>query len=72
MIIEGKMELLMLLIGLENAPELILDDERSEEWHKVAYMKLLNKVSEEYNAIVEEEDQIMVELLAEGYDVIWR
>lgn len=66
------MELLMLLIALDNAPELILDDARAEEWHKVAYMKLLNKVSEEYNAIVAEEEQIMVELLAEGYDVIWR
>ena len=57
MIIEGKMELLMVLIGLENSPELIMDDERSEEWHKRAYISLFNRVAEEYNQLVDDEEE---------------
>ena len=57
MIIDNKMELLMVLIGLENAPELILDDERSEEWHKRTYVSLFNRVAEEYNEMVDNEEE---------------
>jgi hypothetical protein len=57
MIIDSKMELLMVLIGLENAPELILDDERSQEWHKRTYVSLFNRVAEEYNEMVDNEEK---------------
>lgn len=57
MIIENKMELLMVIIGLENAVELILDDERSEEWHKRTYTSLYNRVAEEYNELVNIEEE---------------
>ena len=57
MIIDNKMELLMVLIGLENAPELILDDERSQEWHKRTYVSLFNRVAEEYNEMVDNEEE---------------
>jgi hypothetical protein len=59
MIIDNKMELLMLIIGLENAPDLILDDERSEEWHKRTYISLFNRLKEEYNEIMNNEEEAL-------------
>jgi hypothetical protein len=59
MIIDNKMELLMLIIGLENSVDEILDDERSQEWHKRTYISLSNRLREEYNELVDnEEDSI--------------
>jgi hypothetical protein len=57
MIIDSKMELLMVLIGLENAPELILDDERYDVWQKRTYISLFNRVAEEYNEMVDNEEE---------------
>jgi len=44
MIIENKTELLMLLTALENSSELILQDERAQEWHERVFMTLFNKI----------------------------
>jgi hypothetical protein len=67
MIIDSKHELLMILIGLENSSGLILDHERAEDWHQRSFMSLYNRVAEEYNQYVEDEESAMVALLAEGY-----
>ena len=56
MIIDNKMELLMILIGLENSGDLILDDERSQEWHKRTYVSLFNRLRDEYNELTEDEE----------------
>jgi hypothetical protein len=50
-IIESKTELLMLLVALENSSELILQDERAEQWHERIYMSLFNKVKDEYDEL---------------------
>jgi hypothetical protein len=47
MIIEDKTELLMLLTALENSSELILQDERAQEWHERVFMSLFNKIKDE-------------------------
>lgn len=51
MIIESKTELLMLLVALENSSELILQDERAEQWHERIYMSLFNRVKDEYDEL---------------------
>jgi hypothetical protein len=58
MLIENKTELLMLLIGLENSAELILKDERAEQWHQRTYMSLFNRIKEEYNELDENDELI--------------
>ena len=58
MIIENKTELLMLLIGLENSAELILEDERAEKWHQRTYMSLFNRIKEEYDEINNSEELV--------------
>ncbi len=58
MIVESKTELLMLLVALDNSSELILKDERAEEWHERIYMSLFNKVKEEYDEIDNNEELI--------------
>lgn len=47
MVIESKTELLMLLTALENSSELILQDERTQEWHERVFMCLFNKIKDE-------------------------
>lgn len=56
--IENKTELLMLLVALENALELILQDPRAEEWHERVYVSLFNKVKSEYDEINDTEELI--------------
>lgn len=69
MIIDNKMELLMILIGLENSGDLILDDERSQEWHKRTYISLFNRLREEYNELVDnEEESIAMYFEGKTYD----
>lgn len=51
MIIESKTELLMLLVALENSSELILQDQRAEQWHERIYMSLFNRVKDEYDEL---------------------
>jgi hypothetical protein len=67
MIVDSKNELLMILIGLEQVSEMILEHDRAEEWHQRTFTLLYNRVAEEYNQIVEDEESAMVALLAEGY-----
>ena len=67
MIIDNKSELLMIMIGLEQVSEMVLDDERGQEWHKRGFMSLYNRVAEEYNGLVSDEDELLVEMLVEGY-----
>ena len=62
--IDNKTELLMLLVALENSSELILNDERAEEWHERTFVSLFNRITYEYSALVEEEEDVLVELLA--------
>lgn len=69
MVIDTKSELLMVLIGLEQVSELVLEDERAQEWDKRRFTALFNQVLEEYNGLVEEEEQILAELLADGYHI---
>jgi hypothetical protein len=66
MIVESKNELLMLLIGLECASEMILQHARAEEWHERTFVSLFNKVADEYNQMVEDEESLIVELISEG------
>ena len=47
MVIENETELLMLLVALENSSELILQDERTQEWHERVFMSLFNKLKDE-------------------------
>jgi hypothetical protein len=58
MIIENKTELMMILVGLENASELILQDPRAQEWHERVYVSLFNKVKAEYDEINDTEELI--------------
>ncbi|CAB4177299.1 hypothetical protein UFOVP999_24 [uncultured Caudovirales phage] len=58
MIIESKTELLMLLVALENSSELILQDERAEQWHERIYMSLFNRVKDEYNELNDNDELI--------------
>jgi hypothetical protein len=58
MIIESKTELLMLMVALDNSSELILKDERAEEWHERIYMSLFNKIKEEYDEMDDNEELI--------------
>jgi hypothetical protein len=58
MIVESKTELLMLLVALDNSSELILKDERAEEWHERIYMSLFNRVKEEYDEMDGNEELI--------------
>jgi hypothetical protein len=57
-IIESKTELLMLLVALENSSELILQDERAEQWHERIYMALFNRIKEEYDELDDNEELI--------------
>jgi len=66
MIIDSKHELLMLMIGLEQVSEMILEHDRAEEWHQRTYMSLFNRIAEEYNQMVSDEEELMVELLVEA------
>jgi len=67
MIIDSKNELLMLMIGLEQTSEMVLEHERAEEWHQRSFISLFNRIAEEYNQMVSDEEDLMVELLVEGY-----
>jgi hypothetical protein len=58
MIIESKTELLMILVALDNASELILQDPRAESWHERVYVSLFNKVKSEYDEINDTEELI--------------
>lgn len=58
MIVENKTELLMLLVALDNSSELILKDERAEEWHERIYVSLFNKIKEEYDEMDSNEELI--------------
>jgi hypothetical protein len=58
MIVESKTELLMLLVALDNSSELILKDERAEEWHERIYTSLFNRVKEEYDEMDGNEELI--------------
>jgi hypothetical protein len=58
MIIENKTELMMILVGLENASELILQDPRALPWHERVYVSLFNKVKAEYDEINDTEELI--------------
>jgi len=65
--VDSKHELLMILIGLENSSDLILNDERVEDWHLRSFMSLFNRVADEYNQLVEDEEGAQISLLVEGY-----
>ena len=67
MIVDSKNELLMLMIGLEQVSEMVLDHERAEDWHQRSFISLFNRIAEEYNQMVADEEELMVELLVEGY-----
>ena len=41
----------MLLVALENSSELILQDERAEQWHERIYMSLFNRIKDEYDEL---------------------
>ncbi len=58
MIIENKAELLMVLTALENSSELILKDERAQEWHERVFVSLFNKIKDEYDELDEKEELI--------------
>ena len=58
MVIENKTELMMILVALENASELILQDPRAESWHERVYVSLFNKVKSEYDEINDTEELI--------------
>lgn len=48
----------MLLVALENSSELILQDERAEQWHERIYMSLFNRVKDEYNELNDNDELI--------------
>ncbi len=58
MVIENKIELMMILVALENASELILQDPRVQDWHERVYVSLFNKVKSEYDEINDTEELI--------------
>lgn len=63
--ITNKTELLMLVIALENAQDLILNDERAQQWHERAFVSLFNRVAEEYAMVAnDEEEALIAELLS--------
>jgi hypothetical protein len=65
--VDSKHELLMILIGLENSSDLILNHERAEDWHQRSFISLFNRVADEYNQLVEDEEGAQINLLVEGY-----
>jgi hypothetical protein len=64
MYIENKTELLMLLIGLESASEAIQQDERMTEYYERSYVMLYNKIADEYNELVHDQEEHMIAMLA--------
>jgi hypothetical protein len=58
MVIENETELMMILVALESASELILQDPRAKEWHERVYVSLFNKVKSEYDEIRDTEELI--------------
>jgi hypothetical protein len=65
--LEGKNDLLMVLIGLEAVSELLDSDERMTDYRRDSYAMLFNRVSEAYAELATAEEQHLVQALAEGY-----
>jgi hypothetical protein len=65
--ITSKNDLLMTLIGLEAVSELLDSDERMEDYRRDSYAMLFNRVAEAYAELATEEEQHLVQALAEGY-----
>jgi hypothetical protein len=65
--ITSKNDLLMTLIGLEAISELLDSDERMEDYRRDSYAMLFNRVAEAYAELATEEEQHLVQALAEGY-----
>lgn len=67
--LDTKNDLLMVMIGLEAVSELLDGDVRMEDWRRDRFTRLFNQVAEEYNALVQDEDELIVQLIEEGsYD----
>ena len=65
--ITSRNDLLMTLIGLEAISELLDSDERMEDYRRDSYAMLFNRVAEAYAELATEEEQHLVQALAEGY-----
>ena len=65
--ITSRNDLLMTLIGLEAVSELLDSDERMEDYRRDSYAMLFNRVAEAYAELATEEEQHLVQALAEGY-----
>jgi hypothetical protein len=65
--LEGKNDLLMVLIGLEAVSELLDSDERMTDYRRDSYAMLFNRVSEAYAELANDEEAHLVQALAEGY-----
>lgn len=65
--LEGKNDLLMVLIGLEAVSELLDSDERMTDWRRDRYTMLFNRVAEAYAELATAEEEHLVQALAEGY-----
>ena len=65
--LEGKNDLLMVLIGLEAVSELLDSDERMTDYRRDSYAMLFNRVAEAYAELATTEEEHLVQALAEGY-----
>ena len=65
--LEGKNDLLMVLIGLEAVSELLDSDERMTDYRRDSYAMLFNRVAEAYAELATEEDEHLIQALVEGY-----
>lgn len=65
--LEGKNDLLMVLIGLEAVSELLDSDERMTDYRRDSYAMLFNRVAEACAELVTAEEESLVQALAEGY-----
>jgi hypothetical protein len=65
--LDGRNDLLMVLIGLEAVSELLDSDERMTDYRRDSYTMLFNRVSEAFAELANEEETHLVQALAEGY-----
>jgi hypothetical protein len=65
--LEGKNDLLMVLIGLEAVSELLDSDERMTDYRRDSYAMLFNRVAEAYAELATAEEENLIQALAEGW-----
>lgn len=65
--LEGKNDLLMVLIGLEAVSELLDSDERMTDYRRDSYAMLFNRVAEAYAELATVEEEHLIARLADGY-----